>query len=125
MTNLKNPKEAIYLMLFEKPMNLKEISRKLYGKHNTKVSTYLTELESDGWIKYVRDYYRFKEGRKKDGRENYYESTPKGLLESINKDLNKLSKEYKKDIILSQEQKDPSETILLVILPVIWRKINK
>jgi len=37
MTNLKNPKEKIYLMLFEKPLNTTEISKRLYKKFNTKV----------------------------------------------------------------------------------------
>lgn len=88
MTNLKNPKEKIYLMLFEKPLNLTEISNTFYGKLNTKVSSYLTELESDGWIEYKRDYYRFKKGGKKDSRKSYYQSTSEGLFDSINNELN-------------------------------------
>jgi hypothetical protein len=115
MTNLKNPKEKIYLMLFEKPLNLSIISNRLYGKLNTKISSYLTELESDGWIEYKRDYYRFKKGEKKDTRKNYYQSTSKGIIDSISQDiqLNETEKQTLWDFFKNSYVKDYIKDILV------------
>ncbi len=102
MSNLKNPKEQVYLLLFGAPMNFNEISKKLYGKKNTKVSSYLTELENEGWLEYKRNYPRFIKGKKIDKRENYYISTYKGFFYTIQ---NKLSNEDSENLTHEEEKK--------------------
>lgn len=120
--NIKNPKEAIYLLLFEKPLNSSQISKELYKKFNTKVSTYLTELESDEWVKHIRskDYVRFKKGEKKDSRKSYYEATSEGLFIEIHNRIICLSKKHKdglpalsKKLLLTDKEKDRLKDFLL------------
>ncbi len=90
----KNIKEAICVQLFEKERNVGDISDILYGKRNTRISSYITELLKDGWIEPVHKHYLFKRGEKKDRREKYYKATPKSIIDSINGDvsLNKIQR---------------------------------
>jgi len=113
---VKNPKIAIYLSLFEKPLKSGEVSNKLYGYLNTKVSTYLNQLENEGWVKHIRskDYIRFKKGEKKDSRHSYYKATSKGLLTEINNRIIYLSKRHNsKKLLLLDNEMEKLESFLL------------
>lgn len=93
---MKNPKERIYLVLYEKPLNVSEVNSLLYKKRNAKVSRWITELKRKSWLKEVKNYYLFKNGKKKDERYRYYQSTQKGILDSICKEIELTSIEKQK-----------------------------
>ena len=58
MVNLSKPKEKIYLLLYNKPLNVGKISDDLYGERNTKVSQLISELLNDGWIEEIKNKER-------------------------------------------------------------------
>ena len=118
MEKLSEPKKLIYVLLYNKPMNVGDISNHLYGERNSKVSVWLHEMRDDGWIKEVSyeerkkdENGKFKKGTKKDIRYKYYISTAKGLYDDILNELDGLkilevdTNELKK-ITFTKEEKD-------------------
>jgi hypothetical protein len=82
---VNNPKEKIYFLLYAKPRNVSEIANILYGKRNTKVSTWITEMIINGWV----SEYKPKKKQRLDRRMKYYYANPKGLLDYFEADLKK------------------------------------
>ena len=66
---IRSPKEVICLLVWNQPRNVTEIQKKMYGKRNSRVPGWITELRKDGWIKKVEDF-------NKDQREDYYIANP-------------------------------------------------
>jgi len=83
--NISNPKNKVYFLCYGKPRNVGDISNIMYGKRNSKVSVWITELLNDKWIE---PYYPNKKDTfDMDRRKNYYIATPKGLYENIISEL--------------------------------------
>jgi hypothetical protein len=78
---LAKPKETICLLLYEKPLNVEEICKIMYGKRNSRVPTWLKELWKKKWIKpIVKQGYH-------DTRFHYYQTTPKWIHDKISAEL--------------------------------------
>jgi len=99
MKNYINPKEAICLIIYEKPLNVESICNKLYEKkRNSRVNILLRELRDMGWIKPIPLY---------DMRNHYYQSTPKFILDIIEShiELDPIDRKKIKRIIASDSFK--------------------
>lgn len=90
MENITNLQEKICLMIYNEPKKVGKISDEIYGKRNTRISAYITELKDKGWIEEIKysdmirnKYGQFKNGTKKDERKRFYRSTPKFIIDNI------------------------------------------
>lgn len=86
---LQNPKEAIYLLLYLKPLSLEKISETLYGSRNARVSEYVNKLRRKKWIKIKTE---------NDMRKKVCYATYRGFYDSILQSL--------KDVNISLETKE-------------------
>jgi hypothetical protein len=96
MEKLPNPKESIYLIVYNQARTPTEISNILYKKRNSRVSDYIGKLLEDEWIRPIENQYLFKKGQKKDRRKDYYLATSKGFLDSFQDDIEFKDNEYEK-----------------------------